>query len=86
MYLVSTRVDHHEIVALSLDLPMAKSKNQPGPKPNPKQLKALWDAVVKWRDEHEVSCAESLLQVDSVNEELPELAEEVFDIVGYWEE
>jgi hypothetical protein len=65
-----------------------KSKTQvsPGPKPTTKQLQALWGAVVKWRDEHEVSCAESLLQVDSVNEELPELAEQALDIVGYWEE
>ena len=67
---------------------MAKSatRTSPEPKPTPKQLKALWDAVVKWRDEHEVGCAESLLQVDSVNEELPELAEKALDIVGYWEE
>ena len=65
-----------------------KSKTQvsPGPKPTTKQLQALWDAVVKWRDDHGVSCAESLLQVDSVNEELPELAEQALDIVGYWEE
>jgi hypothetical protein len=71
---------------------MAQSKTRKSPKPEPKagptpkQLKALWDVVVKWRDENEVSCAESLLQVDSVNEELPELAEQALDIVGYWEE
>lgn len=55
-------------------------------KPTPKQLKALWDAVVKWRDEHEVICAESLVQVDSINEDLSTFAEDALNIVGYWEE
>ena len=71
---------------------MAKSKTRANPKPEPKakpttqQLKALWDAVIKWRDKNEVSCAESLVQVDSVNEDLPELAEKALNITGYWEE
>lgn len=65
---------------------MAKSNPELKRVPTLNQLKALWDAVVEWRDDHEVSCAESLLQVDSVNAELPELAEKAFNIVGYWEE
>lgn len=63
---------------------MAKSKTQQDPSSN--QLWAIWKAVIEWRDKHEVSCAESLVQVDSVNEDLPELAEEVLNITGYWEE
>lgn len=44
-------------------------------------------AVCKvWRDTYKPRCAESLLQVDSVNEALPELAEEIFNIIGYYED
>lgn len=53
--------------------------------PSPDQLQCLWDAVVAWRDQNEVTCSESLMQVDSVNESLPELAEHLLDIVGYAE-
>ena len=52
-------------------------------KPSSDQLRWLWDAVVAWRDKHDVTCPESLVQVDSVNESLPDLAEAVLDIVGY---
>lgn len=62
---------------------MEKSKTKASPSPD--LLHKLWDAVVAWRDENEVTCAESLLQVDSVNEDLPNLAESVLDIVGYAE-
>lgn len=51
--------------------------------PSPDQLRWLWDAVVAWREEHDVTCPEALLQVDTVNESLPELAETLLDIVGY---
>lgn len=56
------------------------------PKPDQKKLQALWNAVVAWRDEHEVSCPEALVQVDSVNEDLPSIAESILNIVGYWKE
>jgi hypothetical protein len=57
-----------------------------GDDPSPDQLQRLWDTVVAWRDQNEVTCSESLLQVDSVNESLPDLAESVLDIIGYAEE
>lgn len=50
---------------------------------NKEQLTKLWLTVVEWRDRHEVSCAEALVQVDSVNEDLSTLAENVLNIVGY---
>jgi hypothetical protein len=53
--------------------------------PSSDQLQRLWDTVVEWRDQNEVTCSESLLQVDSVNERLPDLVESVLDIVGYAE-
>jgi len=67
---------------------MAKSKTRTSlkPEPTPKQLKTLWDAIVAWRNEHEVSCPEALVQIDSVNEGLPILAENALNIVGYWGE
>lgn len=71
---------------------MAKTKTPPSPeprtpiKPTRKQLKALWEVVVSWRDENEVRCEESLLQMDSINEELPILGMKALDIVGYWKE
>ena len=46
-------------------------------------LSKLYDAVVEWRQEYKPTCVESLLQVDRVNESLPDLAEAVLDVVGY---
>jgi hypothetical protein len=51
--------------------------------PSPDQLQRLWASVVAWRDEYDVTCPEALLQVDSVNKSLPELAEVLLDVVGY---
>jgi hypothetical protein len=55
-------------------------------RPTTEQLKQLWEHVTNWRDEHNVTCPEALMQVDSVNESLPELAEVLLDTVGYAEE
>ena len=44
---------------------------------------ALLDAILEWRDKYRPLSSESLLQMDSVNLALPELAEAIFEIVGY---
>lgn len=54
--------------------------------PQPSELQSLWEAVVKWRDTHEVGCSESIYQVDSIQVALPELAFAVLRVVGYQEE
>ncbi len=54
-------------------------------KPTQNQLLKLWDAVELFIQENEVSCAEALMQVDRISEELPELAETLCDIVGYYD-
>lgn len=43
----------------------------------------LWDAFVKWRDEIDISCAESVWQVDEVILQAPALIETLCDIAGY---
>ena len=55
-------------------------------KPTQAQLEALWKACAAWVKEHEVSGPECIMQVDSVNEALPDLAEAVCEVVGYAEE
>jgi len=40
--------------------------------------------VEKWVADQQVSCPESLLQVDSINESLPDFAEEVCNVVGWY--
>lgn len=52
--------------------------------PTKEQMKLLWDNCQKWVAKYEPRCGESLFQIDSVNEALPELAETVCDIVGYY--
>jgi hypothetical protein len=52
----------------------------------PEQRQALWDTCHQWVRRHKPRCPESLLQVDSVNEALPELAEAVCKLVGYHED
>lgn len=39
-----------------------------------------------WRDKYKPRAPESLMQVDSVNEALPELAEAVLDVIGYYKD
>ena len=49
-------------------------------------LKQLWSKCKEWINEHKPGCGESIYQVDSVNESLPDLAEVVCSIIGYYEE
>lgn len=53
------------------------------PAPTLTELRLLWRTVAKWIDANEVSCAEAIGQTDRVQEALPELAEDVCQIVGY---
>jgi len=50
------------------------------------QLEKLWDACTKWRDAHRPLCVCSFYQRDSIMEALPELAENVCDVIGYAED
>lgn len=43
-------------------------------------------AVKNWVQKYQPSCAESIYQVDRIQEGLHELAEQVCDIVGYYKE
>lgn len=52
--------------------------------PTPEQLGALWGVCVEWIKRQRPSCPESLYQVERVNEALPDLAEEVCAVVGYY--
>jgi hypothetical protein len=36
--------------------------------------------------QHKIRCAESVYQVDSINEELPEMMIKICDLVGYYED
>lgn len=47
------------------------------------QLLNLWDACAKWIEMEAPTCVESIYQMDSVQEALPELAEAVCTVVGY---
>lgn len=49
------------------------------------KARLLWDACVKWRDDHRVICAESIYQTDHVNLACPELATAVCNVIGYAE-
>lgn len=49
---------------------------------NPEQ--SVLEIIRKWRDFYEPTCAESLYQVDRINENLPELVESLLNIVGYY--
>lgn len=56
------------------------------PLPPQSELMSLWLACVAWRDKQKPSCPESIVQMDSVNESLPDLAEAVCKVIGYYEE
>lgn len=49
------------------------------------KARLLWDACVKWRDDHRVICQESIYQTDHVNLACPELATAVCNVIGYAE-
>lgn len=53
--------------------------------PTEEETTNLWHACAIWRDQHKPRCAESIYQVDSVQEGLPDLAERVCDIIGYYD-
>lgn len=46
----------------------------------------LWKTCRNFIDKYKISCPESLMQVDHVNLALPDLVEEVCEIVGYYYE
>lgn len=48
----------------------------------PKQQQ-LWDICRKWIKDNDVTCGESLYQVDSVQEAMYDLATEICELVGY---
>lgn len=54
--------------------------------PTVEQMSALWGVCLEWIKRFHPSCPESIYQVDRVNEVVPELAEEVCAIVGFYEE
>lgn len=55
-------------------------------KPTIEDLESLWGVCVFWIERVHVRSSKSLLQVDRVNEALPDLAEEVCAIIGYYED
>lgn len=44
----------------------------------------LLELCKKWREKYKPSCAESVYQVDEINLALPELAEEIFELIGWY--
>jgi hypothetical protein len=60
--------------------------NEPPDKEEILKLRSLWYACELWRGLHKVRSAESIYQVDSVQEALPGLAEVVCNIVGYYKD
>ena len=53
--------------------------------PTQKDLLHLWKVCSEWRNQHKPSCAESIQQVDSINLSCWELAENVCEVIGYYE-
>lgn len=53
--------------------------------PSVKEMAALWNACMNFIENHEISCAESIWQMDSTLIAAPELVEEVCEIIGYVE-
>lgn len=48
------------------------------------QMQQLWDIVECWRDKYQPTSAESIHQMDSIQEGLYVLVREVLEVVGYW--
>ena len=46
----------------------------------------VMEILEQWRDKHKLLDCESIMQVDSIYEDLPELAIALYDIVGYYKE
>lgn len=53
--------------------------------PSDKALFRLWDTVVAFVEEHEITCPESIYQRDNMYELSPQLLEALCDEVGYFE-
>ncbi len=53
--------------------------------PTQGQLAKLWIHCTEWVKKNKPRCAESIYQVDAVFTACPELAEDVCEIVGYYE-
>lgn len=45
----------------------------------------LWKTCKEWIDKEKPTCPESIVQIDSVNLSLPDLAESICNIVGYYD-
>lgn len=58
----------------------------PRPHPSLQDLQKLWEDMRSWVDLHKVRTRESIMQVDSIVEFLPELAESVCEYVGFYED
>lgn len=54
--------------------------------PSVKELRSLWKACADFIAEHEISCPESIWQLDRVMLAAPELVEAACDHIGYYEE
>jgi len=50
------------------------------------QVKALVKVCEAWRREHLPECPESIYQVDTNREALPELAEAIGEALGWWKD
>lgn len=59
------------------------SKIKKPAKPTPKNLQKLWDVVTAWRDKQQVTCPESLYQMDSVQVSYYQLADDICKVIGY---
>jgi len=60
-------------------------KFDPTTEPTQEELMSLWNTCTNWVSRARPSCVESIYQVDSVQEKLPDLAERVCTVVGYRE-
>lgn len=53
---------------------------------NASQVEHLLTKIIRdFVTQYKVSCPEAIMQLDNVNEALPELAEACFDVVGYYQ-
>lgn len=43
----------------------------------------LLEVILDWRAKYDPACQESFTQVDSINLALPELAENIYEVIGY---
>lgn len=53
--------------------------------PNSKIYKDLYQICKEFAENYQITCEESICQVDRINLALPELAEEIYNLIGYFE-